>query len=905
MLVFGFLLSFYPGIGQSVTFSDQTQKLRYIMGTMAQAKCGVDINGDFLDDITRVGPNGLHLEFQQPDGSFLYRFIPQSIEVLPVWSICAGDLDQDGYNDLVFGGGSNVSFLLSSANATAFEESVMPDFIYSQRSTLFDMDTDGDLDAFVCRDDGISQSFRNDGAGKMALDQSLINTGNLPGNYSAIWTDYDNDGHTDLYISKCLANALPGNPARTNLLFHNNGNGTFTERGAQAGLDDNAQSWSTAFEDFDNDGDFDAFVVNHDEENRLFRNNGDGTFTNVIADSGIDALDLGAFENASGDFNNDGFIDIISELRNELYLGKGDLTFTPQTLPFTPGAIGDFNNDGFLDVTYRSQLWINDGNENHWLTLNLLGLESNLNGIGARVELHGSWGVQVRELRSGESYSPMNSLNLHFGLGQANLIDKLVVKWPRGTVTEVFNLVADTTYLIPEAPCILAAEPLSISGNTALCPGDSVTLSAPPGYAYYEWPGGSTGAEIQADKPGIYKVVYIDSSGCAGVSFPVEITLADALLPEITILSGEAQNCEGSEVILQSTTGTASHWSNGVEGTDVISLTSTGIYTVSRDSVCGDGQFVSAPVSIEFLAAPAPQVDAVMIASGDSVLLMSSGEHCAWYDALTGGNLLSDECSFQTVPFFSDTVFYAENQYRFPGEIQSGGKPDDSGFNVLLPVNQAIHFTAFEPFTLLSTDMYVPDVAQEGLRTIQLRSGNTILAEKNVFLMKGKNEVELGFPISAGNYVLQCDRADQLQKVGALDYPYPLGDVGQLDSSSAGLNFYSYFFNWQIQKEEKICTSARTAVNIEVTGLRNSLSYDGVSLYPVPASTNLQIHFDQFPALLPEIQIRDFSGRLLSRQHLDHYDPGGLDVSQLPSGMYHLWVILKDSVIAMPFVVQR
>jgi hypothetical protein len=220
-------------------------------------------------------------------------------------------------------------------------------------------------------------------------------------------------------------------------------------------------------------------------------------------------------------------------------------------------------------------------------------------------------------------------------------------------------------------------------------------------------------------------------------------------------------------------------------------------------------------------------------------------------------------------------------------------------------VNQAIHFTAFEPFTLLSTDMYVPDVAQEGLRTIQLRSGNTVVAEKNVFLMKGKNEVELGFPVSAGNYILQCDRADQFQQVGALDYPYPLGDVGQLDSSSTGLNFYSYFFNWQIRKEEKICFSARTPVNIEVTGIRNALSNDGVRLFPVPATNDLQIHFDQLPASLPEIQIRDFSGRLLIRQHLDQHDGYGLDVSRLPSGLYNMWVILRDRVITRPFMVQR
>ncbi|MGB3077566.1 MAG: FG-GAP-like repeat-containing protein [Saprospiraceae bacterium] len=880
--------------------------LQYILGTMGQAKCGVDMNGDFLDDITRIGPDGIYFDFQKPDGSFLHRFVPHAIEVLPVWSICSGDLDQDGYNDLVFGGVSRVSFLKSRDNVTSFEESIMPDFIYSQRTTLSDIDNDGDLDAFICRDDGMSQAFRNDGVGNMTKDQTLINTANLPGNYSAIWTDYNNDGHTDLYISKCLANGLPGNPARTNLLYRNNGDGTFTETGAQAGLDDNAQSWSTVFEDFDNDGDFDAFIVNHDQGNRLMKNNGDGTFTNVISDSGIDELDLSSFENTSGDFNNDGFIDIFSELHNELYLGNGDLTFTGQTLPFTPGAIGDFNNDGFLDVTYRSQLWINKGNENHWIKLNLFGLESNLNGIGARVEIYGTWGVQIRELRAGQSFSPMNTLSLHFGLGLADVIDKLVVKWPGGTVTEMFNLTTDTTYLIPEAPCFRSPEPATISGKAALCPGDSVKLIAPAGYSFYEWTGGMTQSSIWINKPGIYQVVYVDTSGCAGISLPAEITLADAILPEITILNGDEKNCEGTEVLLSSSSGLSSYWSNGVQDTGIISVTSPGIYTVSRDSICGQGQLVSGALSIAFYTAPPPQADAFIITSGDSVLLESSGEHCAWYDAPVGGNLLSDECNFQTPPFFSDTVFYVENQYLFPGEIQSGGKPDSMGFGGLITANKSMHFTAIQPFILLSTTMYIPDQANEGIRTIQLTSGNEILAEKSVFLLKGKNEVTLDFRIPIGSYALQCDQHDQFLNIGALDYPYPLGDAGQLDSSSTGLNFYPYFYNWTIQKEDINCTSIRTAVNIDVTGLSNTPLHSGFTIFPVPASHSLHILFDELLNTIPEVIIRDFLGRpLIIRRTIPQNDYMTLDISALPPGIYHMHVLINGTSASRLFMIQR
>ena len=103
-----------------------------------------------------------------------------------------------------------------------------------------------------------------------------------PARVPVSYTHLDVYKRQDLYLTKCLGGALPGNPARTNLLYRNNGNGTFTERGAEAGLNDNAQSWSTAFEDFDNDGDFDAFIINHDEGNRLMQNNGSGIFTNII-----------------------------------------------------------------------------------------------------------------------------------------------------------------------------------------------------------------------------------------------------------------------------------------------------------------------------------------------------------------------------------------------------------------------------------------------------------------------------------------------------------------------------------------------------------------------------------------------------------------------------------------------
>jgi len=402
------------------------------------SEVAVDMNGDFLDDYVRVSNTGVHIDYQQASGLFNSVVIPVNINNVPNWSIAAGDLDANGYNDLVLGNGQRVSFLMANNDGTAYTEDPFPEFIFSQRSNMVDIDNDGNLDTFVCHDVDLSHPYRNDGNGNMTLDQALIQTIDAPGNYASLWVDYDNDGDIDMYMTKCKGGASPGDPDRDNAMYRNNGDGTFTEVGQQIGMRDNAQSWSTCFEDFDNDGDFDAFIVNHDFQNRFMINDGSGNFTDIIGTTGINPNDLGAWENQAADFDNDGFVDIFSELQNELYFNNGDLTFTGVSLPFDEGAIGDFNNDGFLDVVNDGDLWINNGNSNNWVKMALIGVESNINGIGARITISGAWGQQIREVRSGQGFSHMSSLVAHFGLGSADEIDEIRIDWPSGTV-DVYN----------------------------------------------------------------------------------------------------------------------------------------------------------------------------------------------------------------------------------------------------------------------------------------------------------------------------------------------------------------------------------------------------------------------------------------------------------------------------------
>jgi hypothetical protein len=221
------------------------------------------------------------------------------------------DLNKDGYNDLLYGGGNGVSFLKSNGNGTGYNHSTTSDYVFSQRSNFVDLNNDGNLDAFVCHDVAPNVYYINDGNGNLTFNQGGIGDHPNGGNYGSIWIDYNNDGQSDLFIAKCRGGQ---NTAKINELHRNNGDGTFTNVSSEANLSDSVQTWSSAWNDFDNDGDMDVVVGASsfsDGSHKVMKNNGDGTFTNITTGSGWDDFTGLSIEYVSYDFNNDGLIDII------------------------------------------------------------------------------------------------------------------------------------------------------------------------------------------------------------------------------------------------------------------------------------------------------------------------------------------------------------------------------------------------------------------------------------------------------------------------------------------------------------------------------------------------------------------------------------------------------------------
>lgn len=422
-----------------------------------------DMNGDYLDDIVSVSDTNIQVHQQDLSGTFtIANYTTSEAQFSPGWSMAIGDLNEDGFNDLLYGSGSGVTFMLSANGGTAFNQVSGPEYVFSQRSNMVDIDNDGHLDAFVCHDVAPNVYYLNDGTGNLTYHQGGLGDHPNGGNYGSIWVDYNNDHLPDLFIAKCRGGS---GTANINEMHRNNGNGTFTDVSIATGLADPVQTWSSAWNDFDNDGWMDVIVGASSSANgmhKFMHNNGDETFSDITAGSGIDSFPGLSTEYASYDFNNDGFADVLTP--GYILFNNGNGTFTSQAYSMSMGAVGDLNNDGFLDIQNGNTIYYNDGNNRNWLTVTLKGTTSNKNGIGARVEIYGPWGKQIRDIRAGVGFRYMGTLNAHFGISYFNTIDSVVVKWTSGNTDVICN------------PTINSV--LHIEENSAPVPTSSFTVSA-------------------------------------------------------------------------------------------------------------------------------------------------------------------------------------------------------------------------------------------------------------------------------------------------------------------------------------------------------------------------------------------------------------------------------------------
>ncbi|MCB0792679.1 MAG: CRTAC1 family protein [Flavobacteriales bacterium] len=465
---------FLSASGFTQTFTLSTSVLSNTSARTGGCVGVADMDGDGYDDLLLLNQSThLYIDYQNANGTFSsydYGTVSGSSQ----WGMAAGDVDNDGHKD-VFSGGSYDGVHFKEINARGSSSSVTSlsnGNMFMQCANLADMNNDGWLDAFGCHDDGAPHVWYNNGSGSLVPNSSIDfstacsgQSGDMSGNYGSVFIDFDNDGDLDFQISHCRQGVNSSSDCRRwDRLFVNDGNNNYSDLAGTYGMENHEQVWTTDFGDLDNDGDLDAISTTHSSTMMVFINDGAGHFTNATSGSGIEYSSF-FLQSKLEDLDNDGYLDLITAGGEYYFHGDGDGTFTQiaNMLP-EPGsgytlhtfATGDLNHDGFIDVyagygssyvtpssSKNDQLYLNNGNSNHFLNFNLEGVESNRDGVGARVTLYGPWGTQIREVRAGESYGIICSFTCHFGLGSALEADSAIVRWPSGTVDRFYNIAAD------------------------------------------------------------------------------------------------------------------------------------------------------------------------------------------------------------------------------------------------------------------------------------------------------------------------------------------------------------------------------------------------------------------------------------------------------------------------------
>ena len=498
------------GANAQFAFTNANAKLSVAAFHSGVATTVIDVNNDGLDDIVRMDQGHIiYFEIQKTNAQFQTQYVAD-IGSSSAWAMCVADVDHNGYKDVIADGDAGIMLVKSNANGTSFSTSTLTNSgFFLQNANFVDVNNDGWEDIFGCDDNAPSHIWLNDGTGNFVV-SNIINFDVTPGqvantsnddsgNYGSTWIDFDNDGDVDLYIAKCRQSVNSSTDhRRIDVLFVNNGDGTYTESAATYGVANGAQTWTASFGDIDNDGDLDLLATNHDVPTQIFRNNGTGHFTDITASTGFTSTNFTTIESVMEDFDNDGFLDIlVTGSTARIYHNNQNNTFTELATPFDNNnmesfAIGDLNHDGQVDV-YASYatiytnptniddvVWLNSANNgNHFLTVDLEGTVSNIGAIGARATIYGAWGKQIREVRAGESYGTCNSSVLHFGLGSNTVVDSLVITWPSGVRTLIVTPQIDQFLEIIENDCVSMDNVVTANGAFVLCGGQTLALNAP------------------------------------------------------------------------------------------------------------------------------------------------------------------------------------------------------------------------------------------------------------------------------------------------------------------------------------------------------------------------------------------------------------------------------------------
>ena len=465
-----------------------------------------DVNNDGWPDLFVAG-NAHNFYTNNGDGQFTRQNTGSIATDTGGNGAVWGDYDNDGFLDLYVGNGGNGYLYRNNGNG-AFTRVTANGLAEATGSLSFgawaDYDLDGNLDLFVTS--GFTKAanslFHNNGDGTFTrVTNSILVHDGPQFSQGPAWADYDNDGWPDLFVANARDYNNGGAPQQS-FLYHNLGNGSF-EKITNSVVSTTFGGFACgAWGDYDNDGFPDLFVCGYangsaPQRHVLYHNNGDGTFT-AVTNAGSIGTDAGYDQGCAwADYDNDGYLDLFiasggpGAFQDFLYHNNGDGTFTRVTrgsLVNDNGegagcAWGDFNHDGFPDLyvsnfqnqtSEKNALYMNNGNSNNWLTVKCQGRVSNRAGIGAKVRVKATIGErtvwQMREISGSGGYMSQNNLDASFGLGNATNVELLRVEWPSGIVQELPNVSTKQFLVVTEPDARISPQ------NQQVAAGSTVTL---------------------------------------------------------------------------------------------------------------------------------------------------------------------------------------------------------------------------------------------------------------------------------------------------------------------------------------------------------------------------------------------------------------------------------------------
>jgi hypothetical protein len=395
-----------------------------------------DIDNDGDEDLVLVSWQGTSNIIYVNDGFGNFGAVA-TLSKLPNATVVLLDMDGDGFLDLVELNSNEGKIYLNDGHGqftTSEDVTIVPPTPSAQLLTVTfgDTDNDQDLDLYISyvwdNNNNFAENrfYLNNGDGNFIKepDTSVI-VSNAAMTMSVNWVDYDNDNDMDLYV---LESGIYGAPVEyTGVMYENKGGLLFEKRFIEPDPYFNTHKTSSMWGDLDNDGDQDLFIsvdkniyydhVSSLKHNLLFQNNGDGSFTEV---SDCAVVDSSSHSSILEDFDNDGDLDV-------LLVSYG------------------FAANG---VNY---LYENEGNDNSWIELTCQGIQSNKSAYGARINaiatINGERVIQTREIVPTTGHNTtFPSSRIHFGFGDAEIIDTLMIRWPLGHVDTYVNVQTNLLY---------------------------------------------------------------------------------------------------------------------------------------------------------------------------------------------------------------------------------------------------------------------------------------------------------------------------------------------------------------------------------------------------------------------------------------------------------------------------